>query len=128
MSTKNSNTKDSEKAKGTAKAKSKKLTPEMLEETIKQQIEENQRKMEIIRNRNKFLKTKEDLQSIQKELNKDPEDIESNAISLIFKDKHNYQNSEILSITNNFINNEFINFINDKIENKVLELEKQIIE
>jgi hypothetical protein len=108
--------------------KTKLPTKEELQKALDENIENFQRKNELIRNRAKFMKTREDLKKFISKQGADfNEFMDDSGKKLVFQDDVNYR-SEGLSINNNFLVREFCQFAIGKIEIKLAEIEKQILD
>jgi hypothetical protein len=119
----------SKNTNGKAQVKKTKLpTKEELQKALDENIENFQRKNELIRNRVKFMKTREDLKKFISKQGADfNEFMDDSGKKLVFQDDVNYR-SEGLSINNNFLVREFCHFAIGKIEIKLAEIEKQILD
>jgi hypothetical protein len=101
---------------------------EEIQKALANQIENFQRKSELISNREKFLKYKDQLNNFIADQGADFDDtLDSENLRVVLSDRRNYRDGEAIGISNNFIVREFINFIIIKIDAKVLELEKEIL-
>jgi len=104
-----------------------KVTAEMIQKELQKQIEKNQKLTELIGHRDKFIKTRQELEEIQPEL-KETEDFENVSLVISFsRSGSSYRDEPILKISNALIIREFINLVKIKIDSKLISLEKQII-
>ncbi len=111
------------------KAKEVKLpSAEEIQAVLDQNIENFKKKNELIKNRAKFLGTKENLQGFVADQGADYDEfMDDSGKKVVFKDDNNYSSSNGISISNNYMVREFAQFMIGKIELKLAEIEKQIM-
>ncbi|MFK5893731.1 MAG: hypothetical protein QM504_10975 [Pseudomonadota bacterium] len=102
-------------------------TAEQIQEVLDRNIQNFREKNQLIKNRTKFLRTKEDLTKFISDQGADYEEfMEDSGKKLVFQDDVNYR-SEGISIKNNYLVREFAQFMIGKINSKLAEIEKQIM-
>lgn len=129
MTNKSTNTVIKKSTNGKAPGKEVKLpTAEQIQVALDKNIENFKAKSELIRNRAKFLKTKEDLQGFVAEQGSDfNEFMEDSGKKVAFVDNDRYSGSDGISISNNYLVREFAQFMISKVDIKLSEIEKQIM-
>ncbi len=115
---------------GKAKSKEVKLpTADENQAVLDQNIENLKKKNELIRNRAKFLKTKEYLQQFVADQGADYDEfMKDSGKKLVFQNDVNYRTENSISIKNKYMVREFAQFMIGKIELKLAEIEKQIMD
>lgn len=105
-----------------------KPTMEDVQKVLDAQIENFQKKSALIRNRNKFLATKDELKEFVAAQGADyNEFMEDSGKKVTFTDNERYSSSNGISVSNNFLVREFAQFMLDKIDLKIAEIERQIL-
>lgn len=113
---------------GKASAEAKKPSIEDVRNLLDEQIRSFKQKSELIRNRSKFLATKEELQQFIAKQGVDYDSfMEDSGKKVVFTDNERYSNSTGISISNNYLVREFAEFMINKIEIKISELEYDIM-
>ena len=103
-------------------------TPEEIQAVLDQNIENFQKKNELIRNRAKFLATKDSLQGFVADQGADYDEfMDDSGKKVVFSDNERYSGNAGISISNNYLVREFAQFMIGKIEIKLAEIEKQIM-
>ena len=117
-----------ERGNGNASKEVKLPTREEIQAALDKNIQNFREKNELIRNRAKFLKTKEDLQGFIADQGSDYDEfMEDSGKKVAFVDNERYSSSDGISISNNYLVREFAQFMISKVEIKLAEIEKQIM-
>ncbi len=110
------------------KSVEKKPSVEDIQKVLDEQIEKFNHKAMLIKHRQTFKDTRDELLKFKKEQGSDyDENLDSKILRISLQDNNEYRDHTHLKIANNMIVREFLDFAISKIDKKLLELEKEIV-
>lgn len=116
------------KTNQTSKSKTAEKEIEKLQAELRAKIEAFNLKSKQIKNREKFIKTKNSLQEFITEMGTDFDDmLTDNTHRVVFLSKHEYRIDDGIKIDNNLLVREFAQFLIQKIDDKLSEIESEIM-
>ena len=109
--------------------KERKPSIDEIKKALDEQIVKFQNKAKLIRNRNKFVATRDQLVDFIKDQGTDYDpSLDSEQLKLVLSDNHRYSNDNYISIANNEVIRRILGILLVTVNEKIAEIEKLILE